>query len=74
LTLSAVSCGIEKFKIYDFDELLDTVILNYHLTSESISDKIPRLLKKSDLIIRTVKNQLSPEIVDVFINELKKSR
>lgn len=74
LEKAAVSCGIEKFKIYDFDELLETVILNYHLTSESISDKIPRLLKKSDLIIRTVKNQLSPEIVDVFINELKKSR
>ena len=69
-----MSCEIEKFKIYDFDELLDTVIRNHHRTSEHISDKIPRLFRKSDLVIRTVKEQLSPEVVDVFIDELKKSR
>lgn len=74
LEKAAMSCEIDKFKIYDFDELLDTVIRTHHLTSESISVKIPRLLKKSDLVIRTVKEQLSPEIIDVFINELKKSR
>lgn len=74
LEKAAMSCEIEKFKIYDFDELLDTVIRNHHRTSEHISDKIPRLFKKSDLVIRTVKEQLSPEVVDVFIDELKKSR
>ncbi|HHV18711.1 MAG TPA: patatin-like phospholipase family protein [Thermoanaerobacterales bacterium] len=74
LEKAAMSDGMDKFKVYDFDEFLDMVIGHHHLTSESISDKIPRLLKQSDLIIRTVKNQLSPEVVDVFINELKKNR
>ncbi len=71
LEKAAVLDGIEKFKIYDFDDFLYTVISKHQRTSEHISDKIPRLLKKSDLVLKTVKEQLSPEIIDVFIDELK---
>ncbi len=74
LEKAAMTCDIEKFHIYDLDELLDTVICNYHLTSESISDKIPDILKKSDLVIKAVKGQLALEIIDVFIKELRYSR
>ena len=51
-----MSDGMDNFNVYDFDEFLDMVIGHHHLTSESISDKITRLLKQSDLIIRNVRS------------------
>jgi len=72
LEKAALYCKIDKFRIYDFSELLNLVIENYHLNSEVISDKIPRILKQSEIVIKSVKEQLVPEIVDVFVHELKK--
>lgn len=74
LEKAALYCRIDKFRIYKFDELLDMVVGNYHLTPETISDKIPRIFRKSEIVIKSVKEQLSPEIVDVFVSELRKSR
>lgn len=69
---AALYCKINKFRIYDFDELLNLVLQNYHITSETISDKIPRIFKQSEIVIKSVKEQLLPEIVSVFVSELKK--
>ncbi|HHY42600.1 MAG TPA: patatin-like phospholipase family protein [Thermoanaerobacterales bacterium] len=69
---AALYCKIDKFRIYDFDELLNLVLQNYHITSETISDKIPRIFKQSEIVIKSVKEQLFPEIVSVFVSELKK--
>jgi len=69
---AALYCKIDKFRIYDFDELLNLVLQNYHITSETISDKIPRIFKQSEIVIKSVKEQLLPEIVSVFVSELKK--
>jgi NTE family protein len=72
LERAAISCGIDKFGVYEFDELLELLLDNYHLSSETVSDKIPRIFKQSEIVIKSVKEQLMPEIVDVFVRELKK--
>jgi len=74
LEKAALSCKIDKFKIYNFDELMDLVLLNYHQTFETISNKIPRFLKQSEFVIKPIKEHLISEIVDVFVSELKKNR
>ncbi len=68
---AALHCNIDKFKIYDFHDLLDMVLKSYPQTSESISEKIPRLFKQSEIVIKSVKEQLATEIVSVFVSELK---
>lgn len=68
---AALHCNIDKFKIYDFHELLDMVLESYPQTSESVSEKIPRLFKQSEIVIKSVKEQLATEIVSVFVSELK---
>ncbi len=71
LERAARTAEIEKFRIYKFEEFLQTVLSRHQKSSQGISNKIPRILRKSDLVLKTVKDQLLPEIVDVFIEELK---
>jgi len=72
LEKAALHCKLERFRVYDFHELLDSVLENYHISSDTISDKIPRLLKQSEIVIKPVKEHLIQEIVDVFVSELRK--
>jgi len=72
LEKAALYCRIDEFKIYNFNELLDTVVRSYRLTSETISDKIPHFIRKSEIVIKSVKEQLLAEIVEVFVSELRK--
>jgi len=74
LEKAALHCKLERFRVYDFHELLDSVLENYHISSDTISDKIPRLLKQSEIVIKPVKEHLIQEIVDVFVSELRKSK
>lgn len=61
---AAEKYGIERFKIYRYDEFADNVKNSYRPSRDKISHKIPRLLKSSDLLLKTVKNEILDEVVD----------
>ncbi len=65
---AAERLGLERFKIYSYDDLTDGVLSNFHPSKNRISNRIPNLLKQSDLVLKTVRDDILDEIIDVLFS------
>ncbi|SHJ66042.1 patatin-like phospholipase family protein [Paramaledivibacter caminithermalis] len=61
---------IEKFRLYNFENFEDEVLSKYRPYRGNVSKMIPRLFKQSDLLMKTVKDDILDEITDVLFNNL----
>lgn len=62
--------GIERFKIYSFEDIEDEVLEKYRPSRENLSTKIPRFLKQSDFVLKTFKEGILNEIIDVLLGNI----
>jgi len=62
--------GIERFKIYSFEDLEDEVLEKFRPSKENLSTKIPRFLKQSDLVLKTFKDDILSEIIDELLGSI----
>lgn len=62
--------GIERFKIYEFEDLEDEVLERFRPCKEKLSSKIPRFLKQSDLVLKTFKVDILSEIIDELLGSI----
>jgi len=62
--------GIERFKLYKYEEFEDAVINKFKPSRGKISDMIPRILKQSDLFLRTVKDDILDEVANELFDSL----
>lgn len=62
---------IERFNIYSYDDFIDEIITKFKPARGRISKRIPRILKQSDLLLKTVKKDILDEILDVIIERIK---
>lgn len=61
---------IEKFKLYSFENFEDEVLSKFKPSRGTVSKMIPKLLKQSDLLMKTVKEDILDEITDVLFRNL----
>lgn len=61
---AAEKYGVDRFKVYKYDEFLDEVTQRFKPSKGKISPRIPKLLKYSDLLLKAVKNEILDEVVD----------
>jgi len=62
--------GVERFKVYSYEDFINAVISKFKPSDEKISHRIPKILKHSDLLLRTIKDDILDEIVDEFFKNL----
>ncbi len=62
--------GVERFKVYSYEDFINAVISKFKPSGEKISHRIPKILKHSDLLLRTIKDDILDEIVDEFFKNL----
>ncbi len=61
--------GVKRFKVYEYKDFEDAVANKFKPSRGKISDIIPRILKQSDLLLKTVRD----DILDEIANELFES-
>lgn len=62
---------IDRYKIYDYDELLDKIIKNYKFNTENNRIKLPKILQGHDLALLPYKEQILDEITDILLFTIK---
>ncbi len=62
--------GVERFKLYKYEEFEDEVINRFRPLRGKISDIIPRILKQSDLLMKTIKDDILDEIANELFENL----
>ncbi len=62
--------GIERFKLYRYDDFEDTIINKYKPTRGTVSKMIPKILKQSDLLLKTVRDDILDEVTDELFKNL----
>ncbi len=69
----AKKIGLEKLKIYDFSEFIQEISEKYQPAEVSIS-KLPKFIKKSELLSKTVKDKIiALVIMELFDNVIKRN-
>lgn len=63
---------LERFKIYTYDDLRDEVFNGFDSMRILKTDKIPGIIKKSDLLVKAVKDDILDEIAGVIIGSALK--
>lgn len=69
LEYAAQGLDIDRFKIYSFDEFVDEISKKHEDSQELESKKIPGFVKQSDLLSRTVSEQILNDVVDVIFSD-----
>ncbi|MDI3535186.1 MAG: hypothetical protein PWQ82_1551 [Thermosediminibacterales bacterium] len=71
LEKAASQSNIDRYRIYEFDKFFDEVMGNYQPTGAGFSDRLPKILKNKDLVLKAVKPYLVGEILDILIAGMK---
>lgn len=58
---------LERFKIYNYDDLKDSIYDDFGKMRIVRTDKIPSIIKKNDLLVKAVKDELLDEVAGVVI-------
>lgn len=58
--------GVERFELYNFEDFKDRVLTKFKPSRSNVSKIIPKFFKQSDLLMKTVKD----DVLDEIINEL----
>lgn len=61
--------NIERFKIYNLEELKENVLKNLNDKQMKSYRKIPDIFKQSDLVIKTFKKEITNQIIDELFKE-----
>lgn len=67
---AALRYEIERFNIYNFDDFIDIVIENFSPSGENVSSRIPKILKHSDLLLKTFRKDILNEVIDELLGIL----
>ncbi len=60
---------MERFKVYNYDDFMDETLSKFKPSRKRISERIPGIFKHSDLILRSLKNNILDEIIDVIFSQ-----
>lgn len=63
---------IERFKIYDYEEFKTEIYNDFNNMRILKTDKIPKIMKNNDLLIKAVKDEILDEVAGVIVGSILK--